>query len=146
MEFFNVFGLIFVLIILVPNIVYSIYNKNAEKIAVNSRAIDIIENIGRFGCIAFMIINVPGTFFGWWSDEAFAVYLIVDALICVVYCVLFVILWKKHGKFKAAVLSVLPSVLFLFSGIMSRSIPLIVFALIFAVTHIWISVKNADYI
>ena len=25
-----------------------------------------------------MIINIPGTWFGWWSDEALAIYLIVD--------------------------------------------------------------------
>ena len=28
--------------------------------------------------MGFMIINIPGTWFGWWSDEALAIYLIVD--------------------------------------------------------------------
>ena len=36
--------------------------------------------VGRLGCFGFMIINIPGTWFGWWSDEAFALYLIVDTL------------------------------------------------------------------
>ena len=29
------------------------------------------EQVGRLGCFGFMIINIPGTWFGWWSDEAF---------------------------------------------------------------------------
>ena len=51
--------------------------------------------------------------------------------------------WKKNGVFKALALSILPSVVFLFSGIMSRSILLTVAALLFAPAHILISYQNA---
>lgn len=48
----------------------------------------------------------------------------------------------KKGKLKAISLSVIPSCMFLFSGIVLGSIPLIVFAVIFAVSHIFISCKK----
>ena len=41
--------------------------------------------------------------------------------------------------------SIIPSVIFLFSGIMSRSILLIIASVLFTPTHILISYKNAKY-
>ena len=128
---------------MIPNIVYAVRCRN-NKIEKQNKFIEALEQIGRFGCMIFMIINVPYTWFGWWSDEAFAVYLIVDIVLALLYCALWVVLWKKDGVFKALALSIIPSAIFLFSGIMSRSVPLIVSALIFAPTHIFISYKNAE--
>ena len=54
--------------------------------------------------------------------------------------------WKKNGVFKASALAIFPSVVFLFSGIMSRSILLTVAALLLAPAHIRISYQNAKNI
>lgn len=48
-----------------------------------------------------------------------------------------------NGKLKALSLSIIPSAIFLFSGVVLANIPLIVFAVLFAVNHILISYKNA---
>ncbi|HKM35158.1 MAG TPA: hypothetical protein VJY54_10505 [Lachnospiraceae bacterium] len=48
-----------------------------------------------------------------------------------------------NSVFRALALSVLPSLLFLFCGIMSRTILLIVAAVLFAPCHILLSYKNA---
>ena len=93
-----------------------------------------------------MIFNVPGTWFGWASNESFALYLILDAVLVTLYCILWGVCWKKNGVFKALALSILPSVIFLFSGIMSRSILLTIAALLFAPSHILISYQNAKNI
>ena len=45
--------------------------------------------------------------------------------------------------FRALALSILPSILFLFSGIMTRSVLLTIAALLFAPAHIAISYRNA---
>ena len=45
----------------------------------------VTEQVGRLGCFGFMIINIPGTWFGWWSDEAL-LYLIVDTILVMLYC------------------------------------------------------------
>ena len=109
----------------------------------NNKYVEVTEQVGRLGCFGFMIINIPGTWFGWWSDEAFAIYLIVDAILVVLYCAIWIICFKKSSIFRALALSVIPSVLFLFSGIMSRSILLLIAAILFAPSHILLSYKNA---
>lgn len=143
MEWFNAFGLIFMAVIMIPNIIFAIKCKDGFENKRRNKFIEIIEQIGRFGCFGFMIINIPGTWLGWWSDEAFALYLVVDTVLALLYCGIWAVCFRKNSLFRALALSVLPSALFLFSGIMSRSILLILSAMLFAPTHILISYKNA---
>ena len=111
MEWFNVFGLIFIAVIMIPNVVFAIKCKDGFDNKWNNKYVEVTEQVGRLGCFGFMIINIPGTWFGRWSDEALA-------------------------------LSIIPSMLFLFSGIMSRSVLLIIASVLFAPSHIVISYKN----
>ncbi|MEE1048534.1 MAG: hypothetical protein U0M60_14085 [Clostridia bacterium] len=144
MEWFNVFGLVFIAVIMIPNIIFAVKHKDAFENRNQNKAIEFIEQIGRFGCFGFMIFNIPSTWFGWWSDELFSIYLLVDALLIVLYLTLWIVCWSKNNVFRALALSIIPSVIFLFSGIMCRSLLLIISSLLFAPTHIFISYKNAD--
>ena len=108
-----------------------------------NKTVEIIKQGGRFGCFGFMIVNIPGTCFGWWSDEAFALYLIADTLLVLTYCLIWIVCFQKKSLFRALALSIIPSILFLFSGIMSRSVLLFLSAALFAPSHIVISYKNA---
>jgi hypothetical protein len=128
---------------MIPNIIYAIKCKEGFENKWNNKKVELIEQIGRFGCFGFMVINIPGTWFGWWSDEAFAIYLIVNTLLVIVYCIIWIIMFRKNNIFRALALSIIPSVVFLFSGIMSRAILLILSSILFAPAHILISVKNA---
>ena len=143
MEWCNVFGLIFMAVILIPNILFAVKCKDGFENKWKNRTVETVEQIGRFGCFGFMIFNIPGTWFGWWSDEAFAVYLVVDALLVGLYCLVWIVCFRKSSVFRALALSILPSVLFLFSGIMTRSVLLTISALLFAPAHIAISWQNA---
>ena len=143
MEWLNVFGLVMAAVIMIPNMLFAMKCKDGFVNKWNNKSVETVEQIGRFGCFGFMIINIPGTWFGWWSDEAFAVYLVVDALLVTLYCVIWAICFWKSSVFRALALSIIPSVLFLFSGIMSRSILLTIAAVLFAPSHILISYQNA---
>lgn len=143
MEWFNVFGLVFIAVIMIPNIVFWIKHRDGFENKWNNKAVELIEQVGRFCCFGFMIINIPGTWYGWWSDEAYVIYLIADAILVMIYCVIWIVCFTKNNVFRALALSVIPSVLFLFSGIMSRSILLFISSLLFAPSHIIISYKNA---
>lgn len=143
MGIINLFGLVFMAVIMIPNIVFAIRCKDGFENNRKNKLVETLEQIGRFGCFGTMIINIPGTWFGWWSDEAFAVYLLGDTALLIVYCVIWIVCFKKNSVFRALSLSIIPSVIFLFSGIMSRSVLLIIAALIFAPCHIMISYKNA---
>ena len=143
MEWFNLFGLVFITVIMIPNIVFAIRCKDGFANNYKNKTVELVEQIGRFGCFGFMIFNIPGTWFGWWSDQVFAVYLIVNTLLVTLYCILWIVCWKQNGVFKALALSIIPSVIFLISGIMTRSILLTVAALLFAPAHIFIFYQNA---
>ncbi len=143
MEWLNVFGLVMAAVIMIPNILFAMKCKDGFVNKWNNKSVETVEQIGRFGCFGFMIINIPRTWFGWWSDEAFAVYLVVDAVLVTLYCVIWAVCFRKSSVFRALALSIIPSVLFLFSGIMSRSILLTIAAVLFAPSHILISYQNA---
>ncbi len=142
MEWINIYGLVFMAVIMIPNIIFAIKCKDGFENKWNNKLVECIEQIGRFGCFGFMIINIPGTWFGWWSDETFVIYLVVDVLLVMLYCIIWIICFKRNSMFRALALSIIPSVLFLFSGIMSRSALLIVASIFFAPSHIAISYKN----
>lgn len=142
MSWLNVFGLGFLVVILIPNLIFALKCPQGFENPWQNRRVEIIEQIGRFGCMAFMAVNIPGTWFGWWSDEAFAVYLIADTLLAAAYCLIWILCFRKNTLFRALALSILPSALFLLSGILSRSVLLTLSALLFAPSHILISYKN----
>lgn len=142
MEWINIFGTLIIVVIMVPNIVFALKCKEGFINKWNNKGVELIEQIGRFGCFGFMVVNIPGTWFGWWSDEAFAIYLIANSVLIMCYCLIWIICFRKNTVFKALALSIIPSIVFIFSGIMSRSVLLIGAALLFAPAHILISYKN----
>lgn len=143
MDWLNIFGLMIMAVIMIPNIVFAIKCKDGFENKWKNKIVEAAEQIGRFGCFGFMIVHIPGTWFGWWSDEAFALYLTVDIVLAAFYCLIWMVWFKKKSVFKALALSILPSALFLFSGVMSRSVLLTLFAIVFAPSHIAVSYKNA---
>ena len=144
MEWFNPFGLVFMLAIMIPNIIYVARHPDGFANKGCSKTIEIVEQVGRCGCFALMIFNIPGTWFGWWSNEAFALCLITNAVLVILYCLAWMVDFKEQRMLRAIVLSVLPSLVFLFSAVMSRSLLLGLSALLFAPAHILISCKNAE--
>lgn len=142
MGWLNYYGLIFIAIIMIPNIVFAIKNKDGFQNNRNNKPIEILEQIGRYGCFIFMIVNIPKTYFGWWFDGALTAYLVVNYTLITAYCTIWGICFKKNNTFRALSLSIIPSFVFLFSGIMIRSILLIISAVLFAPSHILISYKN----
>ena len=141
MSWFNYIGLIVISVIMIPNIIYAIKNKGGFPNSCGSKAAELFEKIGRYGCIAFTVFNIPFTYFGFWFDKAMLVYAIVNSVLCVIYLACWAI-FRKNTVEKAILLSAIPSCVFLFGGIMLLSIPLIVFEIVFAPCHILVSCKN----
>lgn len=131
------------LVILIPNVIFALKQKGGFENKFNSKKLELFENIGRYGCFIFMVFNLPFTWFGFPSDEAFAVYLIANIILTLAYILIWIFCFRRNSLFRAVSLSVIPSLIFLLSGIFSRSVLLIISALIFAPCHIIISVKNA---
>ncbi len=130
-------------IVMIPNIIYAVKCKNDAANTYNNKAVAALEQIGRYGCFILMIFNIPYLYFNFWFYCALTVYLAVNGTLCLAYLIFWAISGKISGKLKALSLSIIPSCIFLFSGIVLAYLPLILFAVIFAVCHIFISCKNA---
>ena len=142
MEWFNLYGLIFIILILIPNIIYAFKNKQSNNQSTR-HSILVLEQIGRYGCIIFMTFNIPHVCFGYLLGNVMLVYLMINGILITIYYLSWTILRKEKSKLKALLLSIIPSVIFLFSGVINISIPLLLCSIIFTISHIYISYKHA---
>ena len=144
MAWFNPIGLAFVAVLMIPNLVYAAKCRDGF---VNAPSLPkwllVLEQIGRFGCLAAMIFSPPGTAIGFPSKAAFVVYLVGSSALLLAYCAIWIFCFHINSLARAIALSLLPSLLFLLDGIAMRSWLLTIFALIFAPCHIIISCVNA---
>lgn len=146
MSWFNLYGLIIMIIMMLPNIIYSFKNKEGFENHFKNKGLEITEQIGRYSTFILMIFNIPFTYIGWIFNGAELVYFIVNFVLLASYILIWVIMHNKNNIIRAILLSVIPSVIFIFSGIMILSILLIISSIVFSICHITISVKNANYI
>lgn len=142
MEWFNLTGLIFVVVLLIPNIIYAATNKDGFADKFHNKLVETGEQIGRFGCFILMFIQLPYVTLGYIYDGAQTLYLILGIVLLALYCGGWIVFRKKNSVAKVLTLSILPSVLFLESGILTLNIPLVVLSVVFAICHITISYKN----
>lgn len=143
MNWINIYGLAFMVAIMIPNIIFAVKNKDGFQNLWKNPAVEMLEKIGRFGCLVFMVLKIPHCGFGFSSDESFALYLIINLILLVIYAIIWAICFKKKSIFRALALSVTPSLIFIVSGVLSRYWPLMIASVIFAPCHIAISYKNA---
>lgn len=145
MEFgwINLFGAVFVALLLIPNIVYAVKNKCGENLCKN-RLMNLIEQIGRYGCIVLMWLPLFTWEFGFASVFYMLLYVFGNAALVAAYFVLFAVYLKQKSKGLAIALAIIPSLVFLLSGILLRHLPLVCFAVLFAVGHIYVTKKNAE--
>ena len=105
MEWINILGAVFIAVIMIPNIIFTLKCKDGFENKWNNKGVEVVEQIGRFGCFGFMVVNIPGTWFGWWCEEAFAIYLIANVVLIILYCVIWIICFRNNTIFKALTLS-----------------------------------------
>lgn len=143
MEWFNYYGLIFVAVIMIPNVIFAATNKDGFKNLYKNETAEKAEKVGRSGCFVFAMVNLPYLVKGFWFNGGFIAYIVCGSILTLAYVSGWVIFRRENSVRKSLYLSVTPSLLFLTCGILSLNIPLIVCAAIFAPSHILISYKNA---
>ena len=140
----NVLGFLWILIIMIPNIVFACTNKDGFISQYQNKLADHLEQIGRFGCFFCMIVMFPQFQTRWIPSEGAMLYGCLGSILVVLYCLGWIILWKETSVRKSLLLSILPSILFLSCGILQGYRLLVIFSLLFAPSHIWISYQNAN--
>lgn len=102
MDWFNYYGLAIMAVIMIPNIIYAVKHKNQVVVYGNKAAI-IFEQIGRYGCFAFMIFNIPYTYIGFWFSFGKIFYITVNAVLLLGYCISWSVLRNKKRYRKSSV-------------------------------------------
>lgn len=137
----NFIGVVIVILLLVPNIIYSMKNKEPAP-SIPNKTMTIIEQIGRYACIVFMWLPLFTWKFGFRSGEELFVYMGGNAVLIVAYCVFWCFYFKKRKIPTAIVLAVVPTCIFLWSGMLLRHWILVASAILFGVGHIYITVRT----
>ena len=141
MEWLNIFGLILVVLILVPNIIYAFKFRDQQNKCTN-KIMNIIEQVGRYGCMFLMIFNIGIAEFGFASKAMFLVYLIGNAAFLLSYLIIWILYFKKQTFWKQLSLTIIPTCLFLLSGITMQHYLLVIWSVIFGIGHIFVTNKN----
>lgn len=144
MEWLNIFGLILVVLILVPNIIYAFKFRDQQNKCTN-KIMNIIEQVGRYGCMFLMIFNIGIAEFGFASKAMFLVYLIGNAALLISYWIIWILYFKKQTYWEQLALAIIPTCLFLLSGITIQHYLLVIWSVIFGIGHIFVTNKNRYY-
>ena len=137
----NVFGAIIVVLMLVPNVVYALKNRGEENRCTN-RWMNLLEQIGRYGCITFMWFPLLVGKFSFRSVPEMTLYLGGNGALLAVYWFVYARYLRERTRRRALTLAVVPACIFLMSGLLLRHWLLVVFALFFAVGHICVTMQN----
>lgn len=137
MDWLNPAGLILVILLLIPNIFYGLICKRDFQGQYHNKTMELMEQVGRFGCMAFMVLQLP------FCRPAGRLYLILGGILMALYWLGWILPGRKNSIRRALALSTVPSALFLESGLLTGSWPLTALALVFACGHIAISCQNA---
>lgn len=143
MEFnwINLFGFIVVVLLLIPNIIFAIKNKNQQS-APSNKILNIIEQIGRYACILLMVLPLFVWEFGFSPLEWMFVYLLGDIVLLILYYIFWLLYRKKQTMGNALALAVIPTLIFVVSAVSVRHWALLIMAVLFGVSHIAITYIN----
>lgn len=141
----NAFGAGIVILLLLPNVVYAIRNRGEKNLCTN-RWMNAIEQIGRYACIVLMWLPLLVWKFGFGSAFEMLLYFIGNGALLTAYWIVFALYGRKKTFGRALTLAILPSCVFLLSGLLLRHWLLVGFAVLFAVGHIFVTTKNAEHV
>ena len=137
----NIYGLIIMAIVMIPNVIFAIKEKNFES-KYDNKVVEIIEQIGRFGSMGLMIFNIPLLEFDYWFNNGKIVYMTLTGVLAVMYCFVWFLYFRKSTMEKAMSLAIIPTIIFLSSGIIQGKVLLIITAILFGIGHIIITYNN----
>ena len=145
MEFgwINLFGAVIVVLMLIPNIIYAIRNKGEENRCEN-RLMNLAEQIGRYACIVLMWLPLGVWKFGFPSVGEMLLYFAGNGCLLTAYWAVYAAYLKRKTGKRALALAVIPACIFLLSGALLRHRLLAAFAVLFGISHIYVTTKNAE--
>ena len=145
MEFgwINGAGGLVVALILVPNIIYALRCPGGENKCRNV-GINLLEQVGRYASMALMILPLGVWKFGFPNVAAMLIYFFGNGILLITYWAFWGLYFRKVTRIRALTLALVPTVIFLLSGLMLRHWLLVAAAVMFGVGHIYVTAQNAQ--
>ena len=140
----NFFNLIILILMMIPNIIYSFKykNKKNKKNKCKNVLMNILEQIGRYSCMFLMVFPLVVWKFGYASVIEAVIYFISNILLIIIYWIFFFIYMKNKSNKLAIILAILPKGIFILNGVLLRHWLLVGFAILFGISHIYVTNKN----
>ena len=137
MEFgwINLFGAGIIVLIMIPNIIYAAGQKQDETQIEVPRGLSACEQVGRYGCIILMWLPLLVWKCGFGSVEVFLIYLIGNGALLLCYYLSWMLYSRKKTLSVAMALAIIPTAIFLLSGILLQHWLLVAFAILFGACH-----------
>ena len=124
-----------VVLIMIPNIIYAAGQKQDETQIEVPRGLSACEQVGRYGCIILMWLPLLVWKFGFGSVEEFLIYLIGNGALLLCYFLSWMLYSRKKTLSVAMALAIIPTAIFLLSGILLHHWLLVAFAILFGACH-----------
>ena len=137
MEFgwINLFGAGIIVLIMIPNIIYAAGQKQDETQIEVPRGLSACEQVGRYGCTILMWLPLLVWKFGFGSVEEFLIYLIGNGALLLCYYLSWMLYSRKKTISVAMALAIIPTAIFLLSGILLHHWLLVAFVILFGACH-----------
>ena len=137
----TIFNAVIVTVMLIPSVAMAFKFKKFRNRCTNT-AMNICEQLGRYGSILFMILPFGLKEFGFAHVKLFLEYLIANIALLTVYIVVWLSFMKKQTYIKAMIMAVVPAAVFLVCGITLGHFILIFCAVMFFIGHIYVTTSN----
>lgn len=134
----NLTGFFIIAMMMIPNLIYARRNPGMKNKGVCKPMI-ILEQIGRYGCVVLMVFPVFVWEFGFRSPEELAIWMLLLPALLVAYFILWAVYFRRPSMPVALGLAALPSAIFILRGAFLQHWLLLIFGVIFAVGHSYIT-------
>ena len=141
MNWINWFNLCLLVLILMPNILFAGRIKTQQNKSIH-KIILLLEQIGRYGSMFFMVVPAGINKLGFSSNEKFAFWLIGTVVLVLLYWLFWGIYLKKNKLLPAMFLAIIPCMLFLFAGALQGNWFVLLTGSIFGAAHSYITYQN----
>ncbi len=147
MQWISFGGLGIVVFMLIPNLIYAVKYRGVENLCKN-RLMNILEQIGRYASMILMVFAIGIKEFGFYHINKFLIYWLGNIVLLLAYWIIWFFYMrnlkraKKQRIWQGLALAIIPTFIFLLSGITLDYILLIISAVIFGCGHIYVTYQN----
>lgn len=138
--FINVFGLMFAVILAIPNIVY-VKTHRVDLSVIDNRAMLYIERIGKYSSLILMSFNIGVLEEGFTSPLMQNYWMISTSLLTAVYVILWILFFKKETKGFAYLLTITASFIVIQSGLLQVKTLLLTAGIVYLIGEMYVASK-----